>query len=88
MAAFSPFFNLANRAAIAANNLGIFVRSLIGLDRQAAKFALNDFVAGKTFTVAITQRFWNPESMRNASFVLGTSLLTLINLYLHIINPR
>ncbi len=38
--------------------------------------------------VAITHRLWNPEDMRNASFVLGTSLLTLLSLYLHVTDPR
>lgn len=36
------------RAKREANGLGLFVRSLIGLDRQAAMEALSDFVAGKT----------------------------------------
>jgi type I restriction enzyme R subunit len=30
------------------DGLGMFVRSLVGLDRQAAKDALGDFLAGKT----------------------------------------
>lgn len=30
------------------DGLGLFVRSLVGLDREAAKKALNAFTAGKT----------------------------------------
>ncbi|HXT38566.1 MAG TPA: type I restriction-modification enzyme R subunit C-terminal domain-containing protein, partial [Candidatus Angelobacter sp.] len=32
------------------NGLGLFVRSLVGLDREAAKLALAGFLAGKTLT--------------------------------------
>jgi type I restriction enzyme R subunit len=38
------------RAASESKGLGIFVRSLVGLDRTAAKDALADFLAGKTLT--------------------------------------
>ncbi|WP_448510348.1 DEAD/DEAH box helicase family protein [Immundisolibacter sp.] len=36
------------RASAAAQGLGLFVRSLVGLDREAAKEAVGDFLAGKT----------------------------------------
>jgi type I restriction enzyme R subunit len=36
-----------NRAKEASQGLGLFVRSLVGLDREAAKEALGDFLAGK-----------------------------------------
>jgi type I restriction enzyme R subunit len=36
------------RAAVASQGLGLFVRSLVGLDRQAAKEALAEFLAGKS----------------------------------------
>lgn len=35
-------------AKAAEGGLGLFVRSLVGLDREAAKAALNDFIAGQT----------------------------------------
>jgi type I restriction enzyme R subunit len=38
------------RAAAEAQGLGVFVRSLVGLDREAAKQALSGFTAGKTFS--------------------------------------
>jgi type I restriction enzyme R subunit len=38
------------RAANASQGLGLFVRSLVGLDRQAAKQALAGFVNGKTWS--------------------------------------
>lgn len=38
------------RAADEAHGLGLFVRSLVGMDRSAAKNALADFIGGKTFT--------------------------------------
>jgi type I restriction enzyme R subunit len=38
------------RAAEEARGLGIFVRSLVGLDRSAAKEALSGFINGKTFS--------------------------------------
>ncbi len=38
------------RAAEEANGLGLFVRSLVGLDRQAAKDALAGFLTGKTLS--------------------------------------
>ncbi|HWG04385.1 MAG TPA: DEAD/DEAH box helicase family protein, partial [Beijerinckiaceae bacterium] len=38
------------QAANEARGLGLFVRSLIGLDRGAAKEAMADFIAGKTLT--------------------------------------
>ena len=34
----------------ASNGLGLFVRSMVGLDREAAKRAFDDFLAGKTLT--------------------------------------
>lgn len=37
-----------NRAKTESDGLGIFVRSLVGLDREAAKQALSGFMAGKT----------------------------------------
>ncbi len=36
------------RAAEASQGLGLFVRSLVGLDRQAAKEALAGFLVGKS----------------------------------------
>ncbi len=36
------------KAKTESNGLGLFVRSLVGLDREAAKQALADFMAGKT----------------------------------------
>jgi len=36
-----------NRAKEASQGLGLFVRSLVGLDRESAKEALGDFLAGK-----------------------------------------
>lgn len=41
---------LLARAKDEAGGLGIFVRSLVGLDRQAAKEALSAFTAGQTLT--------------------------------------
>jgi type I restriction enzyme R subunit len=38
------------RAAEESQGLGLFVRSLVGLDRQAAKEALADFLNGKTWS--------------------------------------
>ncbi len=38
------------RAGEQAHGLGLFVRSLVGLDREAATQALNGFVSGKTLT--------------------------------------
>ncbi len=38
------------RAAEAAQGLGLFVRSLVGMDRSAAKGALAGFIAGKSLT--------------------------------------
>lgn len=38
------------RAADETHGLGLFVRSLIGLDREAAKEAFAEFLSGKTFT--------------------------------------
>ena len=38
------------RAAEEAHGLGLFIRSLVGLDRQAAKGAFNDFISGRTLT--------------------------------------
>jgi type I restriction enzyme R subunit len=38
------------RAGQEAHGLGLFVRSLVGLDREAATQALNGFVSGKTLT--------------------------------------
>jgi type I restriction enzyme R subunit len=38
------------RAATEARGLGLFVRSLVGLDREAAKQALSAFTAGRTFS--------------------------------------
>ena len=38
------------RAKAESNGLGLFVRSLVGLDREAAKHALNSFTAGKTLS--------------------------------------
>ncbi|AKB81171.1 Type I restriction-modification system, restriction subunit R [Methanosarcina barkeri 3] len=38
------------RAKQVSNGLGLFVRSLIGLDREAAKQSLATFLAGKTLT--------------------------------------
>lgn len=38
------------RAAAEAKGLGVFVRSLVGLDREAAKLALAGFMAGKTLS--------------------------------------
>ncbi len=38
------------RAGQKAHGLGLFVRSLVGLDREAATQALNGFVGGKSLT--------------------------------------
>jgi type I restriction enzyme R subunit len=38
------------RAAEQARGLGLFVRSLVGMDRSAAKDALAGFIKGRTFT--------------------------------------
>jgi len=38
------------KAKVDSNGLGLFVRSLVGLDREAAKQALNRFTAGKALT--------------------------------------
>jgi type I restriction enzyme R subunit len=38
------------RAAAEAQGLGLFVRSLVGMDREAAKEAMTGFIAGKTLT--------------------------------------
>jgi type I restriction enzyme R subunit len=38
------------RAGHEAHGLGLFVRSLVGLDREAATHALNGFAAGKTLS--------------------------------------
>ena len=37
-------------AAVTSNGLGLFVRSMVGLDRAAAVEALSTFTAGSTFT--------------------------------------
>jgi type I restriction enzyme, R subunit len=37
-----------NRASTESQGLGLFVRSLVGMDREAAKAALAGFLAGKT----------------------------------------
>lgn len=39
-----------SHAATSSSGLGLFVRSLLGLDRAAAQDALADFIAGQTFT--------------------------------------
>jgi len=39
-----------DHAKQAADGLGLFVRSLVGLDREAAKAALGDFLTGKTLS--------------------------------------
>jgi type I restriction enzyme R subunit len=39
-----------NRAKERSQGLGLFVRSMVGLDREAAKAALAGFLAGKTFS--------------------------------------
>ena len=44
--------DVVKRAADEANGLGLFVRSLVGMDRGAAKAALDSFTAGKTFIAA------------------------------------
>ena len=41
---------LLGQAVQEAEGLGLFVRSLVGLDRQAAKQALGAFTAGKTLS--------------------------------------
>ncbi|HEX2830808.1 MAG TPA: DEAD/DEAH box helicase family protein [Burkholderiales bacterium] len=41
-----------HRAAVEAQGLGLFVRSLVGLDREAAKAALADFLDGRTLSAA------------------------------------
>ena len=38
------------KAKAECDGLGLFVRSLVGMDREAAKQALNAFTAGKTLT--------------------------------------
>jgi type I restriction enzyme R subunit len=38
------------KAKAESNGLGLFVRSLVGLDREAAKQAFAGFMAGKTLT--------------------------------------
>jgi type I restriction enzyme R subunit len=38
------------KAKTESNGLGLFVRSLVGLNREAAKQALNGFISGKTLT--------------------------------------
>lgn len=38
------------RAALQSEGLGVFVRSLVGLDREAAKQALSGFIAGRTLS--------------------------------------
>jgi type I restriction enzyme R subunit len=38
------------KAKTESHGLGLFVRSLVGLDREAAKQALNSFIAGKTLS--------------------------------------
>jgi type I restriction enzyme R subunit len=38
------------QAATEGGGLGLFVRSLIGLDREAAKAAMNEFIGGRTFS--------------------------------------
>jgi len=38
-----------NRAKIESHGLGLFVRSLVGMDREAAKQALAGFLSGRTF---------------------------------------
>jgi type I restriction enzyme, R subunit len=42
--------NLIDEAKQKSSGLGIFVRSLVGLDREAAKLAFNDFIQGTTVT--------------------------------------
>jgi type I restriction enzyme R subunit len=39
-----------NRAKVESRGLGLFVRSLVGLDREAAKEAMAGFLTGKTLT--------------------------------------
>jgi len=38
------------KAKMESNGLGLFVRSLVGLDREAAKRALGGFISGKTLS--------------------------------------
>ncbi len=40
------------RAKAESHGLGLFVRSLVGMDREAAKSALAEFLNGKTFTAS------------------------------------
>ncbi|GDY20667.1 hypothetical protein LBMAG56_20130 [Verrucomicrobiota bacterium] len=47
---FRPPFTPAQLANATADGLGVFVRSLVGLDREAAKRALAGFMAGKVLT--------------------------------------
>src|SRR5207245_2965128 len=42
--------NYLKRAKAENNGLGLFVRSLVGLDREAAKQALAGFIMGKTMS--------------------------------------
>jgi hypothetical protein len=41
-----------NRAKAESQGLGLFVRSLVGLDREAAKEAMAGFLTGKTLTAS------------------------------------
>ncbi len=38
------------QAKLESEGLGLFIRSLVGLDREAAKAAMNQFLNGKTWT--------------------------------------
>ena len=81
----------ANLTSAAPDGLGLFVRSLIGLDREAATEALSTFTAGTTFTASqldfvnllveqLTQRgVVGPELLFEAPFtsVSSTSPVTL-----------
>ena len=40
------------KAADESHGLGIFARSLVGMDRSAAKEALSEFLAGKSLTAS------------------------------------
>ncbi len=52
------------RAAEDAHGLGLFVRSLVGLDREAATEAFSGFLADTTFTV---------DQIRFVNLIVGTS---------------
>ena len=63
------------RAKEASHGLGLFVRSLVGLDREAAKNAMNAFIKGRTPTANQIQFLEEVVNHLTANGVMDASRL-------------